>query len=92
MAVAELRRQDLRRGVVGPVAVEEVCVLVFYWTMSDTGRRCSFHFFNLDRDGVVLLVLDVLKGAVAPQIFLLAPCAIHFDLIVVTLYQVVPDV
>ena len=66
MAITEERGRDLKRGVVGPVAVEEVRILVFYRASRDAGRGGSSvsvvdqHFFDLDCNEVTLLVPDVL--------------------------------
>ena len=38
MPITQERGRDVGRGVVGPVAVEEVRVLVFYRASGDTGR------------------------------------------------------
>lgn len=96
MPITQERGRDVGRGVVGPVAVEEVRVLVFYRASGDTGRWGSSgsvgrqRFFNLDRDEVTLLVPDVLKGTVAPGTFLLASGAIQVDFEVVIVNQVLP--
>ena len=65
LAVAEEEGRDLNCGVVRPVAVEEIRVLVRYRTRCYAGHGGSLdslgqRFFNLDREGIIVLLPEFL--------------------------------
>ena len=98
VAIAKKAGRDLW-GLVWPIAVEDVRVLAGDWAVCDSCSWSSLNpprpqgLFNLDRDGVVLLLFDVSDGAVTPATLFGTAGARHLDSVVVfvvTFDQVVP--
>ena len=73
--------------VVWPIAEEVVCVLSSHRAVCDSCGRSSFDsfgvqsLFNLDGDGVVLLLSDPLDRAVAPRALFIAVGTLCVDLV-----------
>ena len=88
MAVAKEEGWDPVRGLVWPVAVEDVGVLGGDGAVGDSGGGSipipsrPQGLLDLDGDGVVLLMFYVTDGAVAPMTLLSAALAPHVNHVV----------